>query len=495
MIVGAAIADHAKARPDRAALVFDGQQISWQALETMCRRAASWIQAKDPDGLSVALHLPNCPALVVLFLASIRLGREAQILDTQWAPAQTRDLVRRLKASLVISEDMIDAEAVMVSKDALDCEGMSDWQNNIDSLADWPDVDPETPFYVGFTSGSTGVPKGYRRNHQSWIRSFEAAQEEFTLTAEDVVIAPGTLTHSLHLFALAYALHEGACCVLMRSFKPSAVTEAIREQNATILFGVPAQLGLISRYLGEKTVDAYRTLRWLISSGSKWSSREDPVLRGTFPDALFAEFYGASETSFITIAKDGEPVPEGSVGRPFSNVDVRIRDMEGNCIDPGAAGRIFVRSDMMFDGYATGTGELACAPDGAMCVGDIGYMDECGYLFLTGRENRMIVTSGKNLFPEEVENILAAHPHVECAAILGVEDARRGEKLLAILYTRASAILTRKEIIAYARGQLPLFKVPRNYLVARDWPMTRSGKTDFAALREMVAAGVLEKLE
>ncbi len=112
VIVGAAIADHAKTRPDRTALVFDGQKISWQGLETLCRRAASWIQAKDPDGLSVALHLPNCPALVVLFSRKHPPRTRSSNTRCTVGSCTDPDLVGRLNASLVISEAMIGAEGV-----------------------------------------------------------------------------------------------------------------------------------------------------------------------------------------------------------------------------------------------------------------------------------------------------------------------------------------------------------------------------------------------
>lgn len=496
MIVGSAIARHASAKPDDVALVFDGETISWSELEALIGKAASWIESADTRGKSVALLLPNCPALAVFFLAAVRLGREAQIFDVQWPRMHVETILQQLSPDLSIADEASTParETIALPHAALRFDGLKTWLADGRTLTDWPRVDPSAPFYVGFTSGSTGLPKGYRRNHRSWIASFEAAREEFGVGENDVVAAPGTLTHSLYLFALAYAMHEGATCLLSRGFKPSAVMADISQHAATVLFGVPAQLGMISRHLADRSETKLPALRWLISSGSKWSSRNDPTLRATFPNALFAEFYGASETSFISVARDDEEAPGRSVGRAFPSVRISIRDDDGNLCAAGEDGRIFVSSDMLFGGYATPAKDIARYSDGAIGVGDIGHLDANGFLFLTGRESRMIVTSGKNLFPEEVEQILERHPAIERAAVVAIADAKRGEKLLAIVKLRENFKTVRPDLIAFVRARLPLFKTPRDYRVASAWPLTRSGKTDFANLAKMLQNNELERM-
>ncbi len=495
MIIGSMISEHAATKAEATALVFDRESITWQKLEELLKRAAGWLEHASPHCKSVALNLPNCPALAVFFLAGIRLGYEMQIFDTQWPLAHTREMIARLSPDLIVADHDGDVAAgALLPKEALDFSGLEKWLPPHDPIFQWRSVEKSASFYVGFTSGSTGLPKGYRRNHHSWIKSFDVAREEFGLASNHVIAAHGALTHSLYLFALAWAMHEGATCLLARSFKPNSLVEAAKLHGSNVMFGVPAQLGMLSRYLQESAKPALPDLRWLISSGSKWSSREDPALRAHMRHARFAEFYGASETSFVTVAVDGEPVPEGSVGRAFGGVRISIRNENDEVCQSGVDGRIFVASEMLFDGYAGGDEEIARISDGSICVGDIGHLDADGYLFLSGRENRMIVTSGKNLFPEEVERVLEEHFAVLNAAVISVADEKRGERLIGILSLRAPERLMQSEIIAHARVQLPLFKVPREYWAVSEWPFTRSGKSDFQKLKQLLERGELERL-
>jgi long-chain acyl-CoA synthetase len=214
-------------------------------------------------------------------------------------------------------------------------------------------------------------------------------------------------------------------------------------------------------------------------------------LRRLFPNARFAEFYGASETSFMTVAKADEHGPEASVGRAFSGALVSIRDRAGRPLPAGKTGYVFVESPFLFMNYACGeTSDLLCH-DGAMSVGDIGFLDPNGFLHLVGRASRKIVTSGKNVYPEEIERVLERHPAVAAAAVLGAPDGSRGERLIALVHERADAVVTCAELIAHLRKALPLYKVPRVYASVPDWPLTRSGKADFDGLRQAWIAGAI----
>ncbi len=493
MITGETIAGHATKNPHGIAIAFDDEVITWCALEDLLKRTAAWITSLSPGHGPVAIHLAHTPALAVIFLAVIRLGREAQILDTQWPRRNCDRLLNKLNPDLVVTADnALKAHKITLNSHALSFETFSALLGNVKPIEPWPVTDPARPFYVGCTSGSTGPPKGYRRNHASWIASFEAAQSEFKLTSGDVILAPGTLTHSLFSFSLCYAMHIGAKCVMQRNFRPGYLLKYARAHNASVLFSVPAQLGLISRHA--MAGFGSERLRWLVSSGSKWRSSEESQLRLLFPAAQFAEFYGASETSFISIAHECEAAPAESVGRAFETVEITIRNPDGAILATGSRGRIFARSKMSFSGYATGEPCFLTAGDGAICVGDLGYLDDKGWLYISGREHRMIVTSGKNLFPEEVERVIETHPWIEAAAVIGVMDIKRGEVPVGLIQTAYLANVTRAELISHARTYLPLYKIPRLYFTVDEWPFTPSGKTDFAKLTEFYRSGTLRPL-
>jgi long-chain acyl-CoA synthetase len=344
------------------------------------------------------------------------------------------------------------------------------------------------PFYVGFTSGSTGMPKGYRRHHLSWTESARHDALEFGINSDDMIVAPGTLTHSLFLYALVHGLNAGARVILCRRFRPDTVVRLIAGERATVLYGVPTQLQMMIKAAGD---EALTSMRWILSSGAKWPVGEREPLRRLFPNAQFAEFYGASETGFMTVAKADEGAPETSVGRAFSGVVLTIRDRAGRPIPRGKAGYVFAQSPFLFMNYACGEEADLLRYGEEISVGDIGLLDPRGFLHLVGRASRKIVTSGKNVYPEEIERVIERHPMVTAAAVLGAPDQSRGERLIALVHIRADAVVTSADLIAHQRKSLPLYKVPRVYASVAEWPLTRSGKTDFQKLRHAWMAGAI----
>ncbi|MDQ2081980.1 AMP-binding protein [Xanthobacteraceae bacterium Astr-EGSB] len=495
--ITATLSRHAGATPDRLAVVCDEHAVSWRELDRAVNRLAGHLAKLVPAGRGVALHLANGPALVLLFLAACRAGREAQILDPSWPADMTRLVIAALSPGIVVSGDAA-AVAGAVAASVVDPHGpfdrVADALGADPSCAPIAESDPLTPFYVGFTSGSTGTPKGYRRHHKSWIESFRAGDREFDIGADDVVLAPGSLTHSLFLYGLAHGLHVGATVVLCRQFRPNLVNRLITTQRVSVIYGVPTQLEMLIEAAVHDGMPPVAGVRWILSSGAKWQGRAIAEMRRRFPAASFAEFYGASELSFVTVAKADEDVPPDSVGRPFAGVDLTIRDHLGRCLPPGEAGRVFVASPYLFMEYACGSETPLSRHGDAVSVGDVGILDERGFLRLVGRANRMIVTSGKNVHPEEIERVLEGHPAVLAAGVLGIVDERRGERLVALIRLARGARVASSELIGHARPILPLYKIPRRFAVPPHWPATSSGKTDFDALRRAWDSGACELL-
>jgi long-chain acyl-CoA synthetase len=172
---------------------------------------------------------------------------------------------------------------------------------------------------------------------------------------------------------------------------------------------------------------------------------------------------------------------------------VTIRDRAGRSLAAERTGYVFVESPFLFMNYACGEASDLLRHGDAISVGDIGFLDPQGFLHLVGRASRKIVTSGKNVYPEEIERVLERHPAVAAAAVLGTPDSSRGERLVALVHIPADAAVTAADLIAYLRDALPLYKVPRVYAGLPDWPRTRSGKTDFDALRQVWIAGAIAR--
>lgn len=472
------LARHGAERPDAPALTCEGESLTYGALAALVQRIAARF-GDAPDG-GIALDLPNGGALAVLFLAAAHAGREGQVLDPAWPAGQRADILARIRPGLLVS---CGADADVRLSPAQGLAGLAEAMGaGADAVKQPPD--PDLPFYVGFTSGSTGLPKGYRRTHRSWTESFDADTREFRIGPGDVVLAPGALTHSLFLYALARGLDAGAHVILSKTFRPRAVADLARRHKASVLYGVPTQLALLLDHLAAEGA-RLDGIRLVLCSGAKWPAGRKALLSSHLPKAGFAEFYGASELSFITVAKGEEPVPEGSVGRAFDGVRLAIRDRAGRRLPVGRTGLVFVESPFLFLDYATGDSEDLLRHAAEISVGDMGRLDAAGFLTLAGRAKRMIVTSGKNLYPEEVERQLELHPAIAAAAVMGVPDGKRGERLVAFLQPEDGAELTRADLVAWLRPRLALFKVPRLYARVARWPLTASGKTDFAAVARL----------
>jgi long-chain acyl-CoA synthetase len=233
-----------------------------------------------------------------------------------------------------------------------------------------------------------------------------------------------------------------------------------------ILYASPAQL----RLMLEAPTAPVSGLRLIVTGGSKLDPATRARLALQFPGAAVREFYGAAETSFITLSDDD--TPEGSVGPPYPGVDIDLRG-------PAGAQEVWVSSPYLFAGYA-GIAGSARWQDGWLSVGEIGEMRD-GFLFLAGRAGRMVTVADQNVFPEEIEAFLLAQPGVTQAAVLPRADALRGHVLDAVVMGGDPDAL-----LAACRRRLGPLKTPRRVLCVADWPLLASGKTDLATLRESV---------
>lgn len=498
MTIGATLARHAAENPLGSAIVCDDQVISWHDLDRLVSALVLRLASLDGEARAVALHLPNGPAFVPLFLAIARAGREAQVLDPAWPPARTQSVLALLDPALLITADanIRHRRRVLLDRHALRFEAVAQALNDIATAkgAALPAVDDLAPFYVGFTSGSTGAPKGYRRHHRSWIKSFEADAVEFGIESSDVLLAPGAMTHSLFLYAAMHAMHLGATLLMSTSIRPDRATELAARHKASVIYGVPTHFRLMVTAMQDAGMQPLPSPRWLLSSGAKLNADEAARMKAAFPQARIAEFYGASELSFIAVRKEGDGAPATSVGKPFASVTVSIRDDAGNPLPPGETGHVFVESPLAFMGYATGVGSHLLRAGDAISVGDVGSFDARGFLHLSGRANRMILSSGRNIYPEEIETVLQSHPAIAAAAVFAAPDDDRGERLVALLLLAPTAIVTQAQIIAHCRTLLPLASIPRIYLKAQEWRTTGSGKTDFAAMAALMTTSSMERI-
>lgn len=332
-----------------------------------------------------------------------------------------------------------------------------------------PASDSPAPYLYCQSSGSGGRVKTIRRSHASWIASFEVNRQDMGISAHDRYAVWGQLGHSLSLYATVEALHLGAGLAVLAGDNPQSQLRQMADARVTVLYATPAQLWRLQ--LAARP-GALPDVAHVICGGGKLDDSCRAGIAELCPNAAIREFYGTSETSFITIADAA--TPPASVGRAYPGVRIRI--------DEG--GRIFVASPYLFDGYAET--DLPAPPrDGDFIgTGDIGRLDAAGNLYLSGRESRRITVADRNLFLEDVEAAMRDAGAGLCAAV-AVPDPARGNAVIAVVEGAEDAALAAR-LRRACRDTLGDHAAPRRVLFLPSLPVLASDKPDLVALTRLL---------
>jgi acyl-CoA synthetase (AMP-forming)/AMP-acid ligase II len=463
-------------RPDDTAVVVAGRHLSWAGL-----RDAAEARAADCGTVSV-LAEPNSVDFAVAFAAAVAGDRQCAVLDPTWPEQLKAEITDRLDAA--VGAPVPARNAARGPGEHGQAAGPAPGS----APAGLRDGAPDTPFLIGLTSGTTSVPKAFTRSRRSWQESFHASIEFFGLTPRDKTLAPGPLAASLNLYALSECLYAGSEFHTLESFDVGDVHTAIAHDGISRLVLVPTMLRLLSERGLAGGVDA-SGITSIICAGSKLDARTLEAARRWAPKATIFEYYGASELSFVSGAglRAGAPLDAGGtgIGKPFPGVDVRILDDAGSLLPDGTDGNICVRSGMVSNGYLWGDdGQALRCFDGWYTVGDQGYLTG-GVLHILGRRADMIITSGKNVYPHEVELALASVPGVASAVAAGMADDVRGQRVVAAVVPSHGGI-TATQLKAGLDDVLPRDKRPLQYFTLAELPVTDRGKVSRQMLLEWI---------
>jgi acyl-CoA synthetase (AMP-forming)/AMP-acid ligase II len=504
----------AQQRPHHAAICIRSsrstQTCSYGALLTAAQQVAGAIRHHccHPSPL-VGLWLTNRLEFLEIFLGVALAGGVALVFDPQWSIDTLQQVCQgsldwlfvdaTLEAKLATAIDSLPcAETIMVpaGQGAVQRGNYVDWRHSwrqeLFTASPISSVCSDTdPFYIGFTSGTTGTPKGVVRSHRSWVQSFAASRVEFGITKDDRLLIPGSLIHSLSLYAVLEGLNAGATVTVLPKFSAKTVLDGLHTDAITTLVAVPTLLKTITKAAQTQT-KIYPSLQRVIAGGSKLDTTLRSELPIVFPKAEILEYLGAIELSFITVASSHNPVPPQSVGRPFHGVALSIQRTDGSGEAAiGEIGWISVKSAMLCSGYwQAETSSGFRLVNGWATVGDWGWRDADGYLYLVGREQDMVITSGLNVYPLEVEKALQGLPEVEEAVVWGLADADRGQVLCAAIRWApdwSDRPLTRSQLQQRLQPQLSASKFPRHVITVDQFPLTTSGKINRVALKETLA--------
>lgn len=367
-------------------------------------------------------------------------------------------------------------DAVLAGLDGVDATAASDQLHVVRN------IEAEGPGLVCFTSGSSGNAKAILRTPESWRCTYALQRDLLGYGSDACALILGNLAHSMHLYGAMECLDRHTVPVVLKRFTPRAALEHCRSSKAQIVYATPAHLNLILERSHRQPIEPIPHVRHILAGGAKLNEQRLEQLSALFPEAIVSEFFGTTETSYITI-KAGD-APHGSVGKACPGVDINICDKDGNSLPAGQEGSVWVRSDMLFERYILGDDRKTRWQDGFLTVGDQGYLDDDGNFFFTARSGSMVTIAGENVFLDHVEAQLASHIARGEAVVMAIPDRLRGQSLIAVTEFPAA---DREAVLREMRCALGALKAPKSIIHIANWPYLPSGKTDRQRLRRMVS--------
>jgi long-chain acyl-CoA synthetase len=480
---------------DRPALVSGGQVTAYGELRDRVAAMRGGLAARGVEpGDRVAIVAANSWQFVAAYLAVLGVGAVAVPLNPASPPPELRRELTAVGARLVVTgpagrvpvADAETDEAAVDADELLAAPGPAA-AGGADGAAP-PIVDraPSDPAVLLFTSGTAGAPRAAVLTHGNLLANLEQVLSVPGRPEgpDDVALGVLPLFHVFGLNALlGTMLHVGATVVLVERFDAAEVLDVIARRGVTIVSGVPAMWLALASHPGVVAADV-AGVRVAMSGAAPL----DPDVRRLVADRLGLELhegYGLTEASPVVATGMGAGAPAGSIGRPLPGVQVRLVDARGEDVLVGDPGEIWVRGPSVFGGYwedPEGTA-AALTPDGWLRTGDVAVVDDDGFLYLVDRAKDVVIVSGFNVFPAEVEDVLDAHPAVAEAAVVGVPDPRTGEAVRAFVVLAPGATAGEDELAAFCAERLARYKCPTGVTFVDEIPHGQAGKLLRRALR------------
>ncbi|WP_083211139.1 acyl-CoA ligase FadD12 [Mycolicibacterium porcinum] len=494
MSVTSGFAASAQRCPNRPGLVDELGTLTWQQVDQQADALAAGLQALpsgEPKVLGIMAR--NHRGFVLSLIAANRIGADVLLLNTSFAAPALAEVVDRESVDAVIYDEEFTGtldQALAARPNTARILAWTDTHAHDVTVAKLveqhrgkePRRADEKSKVILLTSGTTGTPKGAKHSGGG-PEVLKSILDRTPWHTEERVVIVAPMFHAWGFSQLAFAASMACTIVTRRKFDPEATLELVDRHRAKGLCVVPVMFDRIME-LPENVLNRYdgRTLRFAAASGSRM--RPDVVIAfmDRFGDIIYNN-YNATEAGMITTATpaDLRAAPD-TAGKPAEGTEIRILDSEFRPVPTGEVGTIYVRNSTQFDGYTSGT--TKDFHEGFMSSGDVGYLDDAGRLFVVGRDDEMIVSGGENVYPIEVEKILAGHPEVAEAAVIGVDDTQYGQRLVAFVVL--SGAITPDDLKAYVRENLANYKVPREITVLDELPRNSTGKIDRRQLQEKV---------
>jgi acyl-CoA synthetase (AMP-forming)/AMP-acid ligase II len=496
MLVGDILHNSAVRAPDHVALIGRGKRLSYAEFEESANRLANaLISLKLDKGAKVAILSSNRPEYAIAYFAIARTPYISAHCSTRSIASELVYVLNRVEAEVLILEAQfaglvrdvlpeLNKSPVLILLDQTseleDATYIDDFVRGSSGELPASPPDESDGLAITLTGGTTGFPKAVLVSHRARCASAVAAAEEFGLDENDIVVASTPLFHTAGLFVwFATAVLQGTTIVFPEAWDPVGFMEIVEKEKITAAFLVPSQLNDLIMH-PDFSSGRLKTLHNIGYAGAPMSRALFERVRSALPKVSFTENYGQSEACPVTVRCDHHGEEKlGTVGKAASNAELGIVDQEGKLLPVGEIGDIVTRGVQLFDEYFNDPDETAAAfrlADGWLLTGDVGYIDEDGFLTLVDRSKDMLVSGAENIYPAEIENALYQHNAVVECAVFGIPHERWGEVPAAHVVLSPDASISADELIDFCASKIARFKRPRILKFVDSLPKTAVGK-------------------
>ncbi|MGB3811638.1 MAG: AMP-binding protein [Shinella sp.] len=498
------LAVNAGQRPAAEALVYGELRLDWKTLEARVEHLAAALAGHGVgEGKIVALMMKNSPAYIELIYAISHLGAVVLPLNFRLSAEEVGYIANHAGAITIVADDIFEAQAAGAGLPliVLDSAGQMDIGAVLLDASGGRRRLSATPrrrddiFRLMYTSGTTSRPKGVVHSYDNFYWKCFDHTLSLGLSESTRLLVVGPLYHVGGCDLPGLGVHlAGGTVVLLRDYEPRTVLETIERERIDGIWLAPVMANDILNLPAEGLPDV-SSLRWCIAGGERTPESRIRAFFDRFAKARYIDAYGMTETvSGDTLMEPGREFDKiGSVGRALRFVEIEIRGEDGERLPPHEEGEICMRGPKVMREYWRDPQKTAEAffPDGFLRSGDVGYIDDDGFLFITDRQKDMIISGGENIASSEVERVIYEHPAVKEAAVYARPHARWGEVAVAAVVLAEGQVMTYQQLLDHCRAHLAGFKCPKDMIVLAQLPRNPSGKVLKRTLRELDAAGSL----
>jgi fatty-acyl-CoA synthase len=507
------VAAHARVRPSKTGARDSKRTLSYAQWDQRASRLANALLGLGlVKGDRVALLAYNAVEWLEIYVALARAGLVAVPINFRLMGPEIAYIAQHSEARAFIVQDDLRAVVEGIRAElpvdggrfvlfgGAAAPGWRDYEALIEAAAPAAPaiaVAPEDLFALMYTSGTTGRPKGAMRSHEGNSLLAFATALEFGLSADDTGLLVMPLCHANSLyFGVTFAM-LGATIVVddRKHFDPEALLTTLARERITFTSLVPTHyIMMLDLPAATKARHDVRAVGKLLVSSAPARKDTKLAILELFPNGRLFELYGSTEAGWVTILRPDEQIERlGSVGREWAGSGaIRLLDGDGREVPDGEVGELYSRTAYVFDGYWKNPDKTAEAFRGRWCsVGDMARRDADGYIHLVDRKSNMIISGGENIYPSEVEGVLAAHPAVQDVAVIGVPDAKWGEAVQAVVVLRPQQQAAEADLLAWCRERMAGYKRPRavRFVAEHEMPRTATGKIQHRVLRDRLGKG------